>query len=49
MLTDLAAVLDPRFLRLSAEFNVRGGIYTTVVCEHRHADWQAPSRVDLPS
>ncbi len=28
--------MKPRFIRLKAEFNVRGGIYTTVVAEHRH-------------
>jgi 7-cyano-7-deazaguanine reductase len=28
--------------------DVRGGIYTTVVAEHRHPAWQAPDKVDLP-
>ncbi len=32
---DLLRVLQPRFLRLEAEFRVRGGLYTTVVVEHR--------------
>jgi 7-cyano-7-deazaguanine reductase len=49
MLNDLVAALDPRFLRLTAEFNVRGGIYTTIVCEHRHPEWRTRPRVDLPS
>jgi 7-cyano-7-deazaguanine reductase len=31
----LAATLAPRYLRLSARFNVRGGIYTNIVVEHR--------------
>ena len=31
---DLAAVLQPRFLEVEAEFKVRGGILTTVVCRH---------------
>ena len=35
MLDDLVAALKPRFLRLTAVFNVRGGIYTHVVAEHR--------------
>ena len=35
MLSDLVAAVAPRFMRISAEFNVRGGIYTTVVAEHR--------------
>jgi 7-cyano-7-deazaguanine reductase len=48
ILTDLVAACAPRFMRLSAEFNVRGGIYTTVVVEHRESDWQAPEPVQLP-
>jgi 7-cyano-7-deazaguanine reductase len=48
ILNDLVAACSPRFMRLSAEFNVRGGIYTTVVVEHRKPDWQAPEPVQLP-
>ncbi|HRP35578.1 MAG TPA: preQ(1) synthase, partial [Gammaproteobacteria bacterium] len=48
MLADLRGRLDPRFLRVTAEFNVRGGIYTTVVAEHRKPGWAAPPRVELP-
>jgi len=48
ILDDLVKATDPRFMRLTAEFNVRGGIYTTVVTEHRHPDWQAPEAVQLP-
>jgi 7-cyano-7-deazaguanine reductase len=44
----LAAELKPRFLRLTAQFNVRGGIYTTVVAEHRQSGWNAPPTVSLP-
>jgi 7-cyano-7-deazaguanine reductase len=36
---DLVGRLAPRFLRLTAEFNVRGGLYTTVAVEHRKAGW----------
>ncbi len=35
ILGDLVAATSPRFMRLVAEFNVRGGIYTTIVAEHR--------------
>ncbi len=48
ILGDLVEVTAPRFMRLTADFNVRGGIYTTVVAEHRAPGWQAPPRVDLP-
>src|SRR5271170_3849258 len=39
ILAALAAATAPRFLRLVAEFNVRGGIYTTVVAEQRQPSW----------
>ncbi|MGA7823885.1 MAG: preQ(1) synthase [Steroidobacteraceae bacterium] len=49
---EIAAHLDdtlhPRFLRLSARFNVRGGISTTVVAERRQRGWQAAPTVTLP-
>jgi 7-cyano-7-deazaguanine reductase len=48
VLADLVAATAPRFLRLTAEFNVRGGIYTTVVAEHRKPGWLAPPAVTLP-
>ena len=48
ILSDLVEATRPRFMRLTAEFNVRGGIYTTVVAEHRAPGWQAPVKVDLP-
>ena len=38
----------PRFMRILAKFNVRGGIYTTVVAEHRSAGWVAAAPVELP-
>jgi 7-cyano-7-deazaguanine reductase len=48
ILADLVAVTQPRFMRLTAEWNVRGGVYTTVVAEHRAEGWQAPVKVELP-
>jgi 7-cyano-7-deazaguanine reductase len=39
ILDDLVTALDPRFMRLTAEFNVRGGVYTTVVVEHAAEGW----------
>jgi 7-cyano-7-deazaguanine reductase len=44
----LVASLQPRFLRLTAQFNVRGGIFTTIVAEHRRTGWTAPPAVTLP-
>jgi 7-cyano-7-deazaguanine reductase len=48
MLDDLVAAIAPRFMRLSADFGVRGGIYTKVIAEHRAPGWLAPPRVELP-
>ncbi|HHH39249.1 MAG TPA: NADPH-dependent 7-cyano-7-deazaguanine reductase QueF [Sedimenticola sp.] len=48
ILDDLVAALAPRFMRLTADFNVRGGIYTTVVAEHRDPAWTSPPPVRLP-
>jgi 7-cyano-7-deazaguanine reductase len=48
ILEDLVNAVHPRFMRLTADFNVRGGLYTTVVAEHRLEGWEAPSPVELP-
>jgi 7-cyano-7-deazaguanine reductase len=48
ILDDLVKATAPRYMRLTAEFNVRGGIYTTVVAEHRAPGWQPPAKVELP-
>lgn len=48
MLDDLVGAIQPRFMRLSADFNVRGGIYTSVVAEYRAKDWTPAPEVDLP-
>ena len=48
VLHDLVAALAPRFMRLAADFNVRGGIYTSVVAEHRQPGWLGASPVSLP-
>ena len=48
ILNDLAKACQPRFMRLTAEFYVRGGIYTTVIAEHRVSGWTPPVAVNLP-
>ena len=47
ILDDLVAELQPRFMRVTAKFFVRGGIFTNVVAEHRAPGWQPAARVDL--
>ena len=48
ILDDLVRATQPHFMRLTADFGVRGGIYTTVVAEHRALNWRAPGKVELP-
>ena len=47
ILDDLAAATKPRFMRLTAKFYVRGGIFTNVVAEHREQGWKPQPLVDL--
>lgn len=48
ILDDLVAATQPRFMRLTAIFNVRGGVYTTVVAEHQQDSWKPKAKVELP-
>jgi len=41
ILDDLVKAAQPRFMRLTAKFNARGGIYTSVVAEHSKRGWKA--------
>lgn len=47
ILEDLATALAPRFMRLTGVWNVRGGIYTTVIVEHRKPGWIPTPKVEL--
>jgi 7-cyano-7-deazaguanine reductase len=49
ILDDLVGLLAPRFMRLTARFYVRGGIFTTVIAEHRKKGWNPPTPVQLPA
>jgi 7-cyano-7-deazaguanine reductase len=48
ILDDIVAATKPRFVRISARWNVRGGIYTNVVAEHRKKGWRPAQAVTLP-
>lgn len=48
ILDDIVAAIQPRFLRITAKWYVRGGIYTNVVVEHRKKGWKPQPLVDLP-
>jgi len=47
ILDDLAKAARPRYMRLTAKFYVRGGIFTTVVAETRKSGWQPLPEMDL--
>ena len=48
ILNTLVNKTQPRFMRISADWNVRGGIFTTVVAQHKADNWVAPEKVELP-
>ncbi|MDQ2069153.1 preQ(1) synthase [Natronospira bacteriovora] len=48
IMDDIVAAIQPKFLRVTGDFNVRGGIWTKVIAEHRAPGWTAPEAVDLP-
>jgi len=47
ILDDLVAATKPRFMRLTAKFYVRGGIFTNVVAEHKKEGWEPQIKIDL--
>ncbi len=48
ILDDIVKATDPRFIRITAKWYVRGGIYTNVVAEHRKKGWKPQPTIDLP-
>ena len=49
ILDDIVNAIDPRFVRITAKWYVRGGIYTNVVAEHRKKGWKPEPVVTLPA
>ena len=47
ILDDLATATRPRYMRLTARFHVRGGIFTTIIAERRKKGWRAPAVTEL--
>lgn len=47
ILDDLSRALKPRYMRLTARFYVRGGVFTTVVADHRKPGWQPAAKIEL--
>ena len=48
ILDDIVAAIQPRYLKVTADFYVRGGIYTTVIAEHRQSGWVPDDLIQLP-
>jgi 7-cyano-7-deazaguanine reductase len=48
VLDDIVEATAPRFVRVSARWNVRGGIFTDVVAEFRKKGWTPAEPVALP-
>ena len=47
IVNDLVAATKPRYLKLTARFYVRGGIFTTLVVDHRKHGWRPAPYVAL--
>ena len=48
VVSDIVKAIQPRFVRVHADWFVRGGIGTVVIAEHRKKGWKPAPRVDLP-
>ena len=48
ILSDLVTAVSPRYMKLTADFNVRGGMYTSVTAEHKKENWHSSETVTLP-
>jgi 7-cyano-7-deazaguanine reductase len=48
ILDDIVKAARPRFVRITAKWYVRGGIYTNVVAEYRKRGWKGQPLVDRP-
>jgi 7-cyano-7-deazaguanine reductase len=47
ILDDIVKVTAPRYIKVTAKWYVRGGIFTNVVVEHRKKGWKPQPRVEL--
>jgi 7-cyano-7-deazaguanine reductase len=49
IVNDIVAAIQPRFVRVHADWFVRGGIRTYVTAEHRKKGWKPLPKVELPA
>jgi len=45
IMDDLVGAMQPRYARLTADFNVRGGVFTDVIVEHTADGWTPGSTI----
>ena len=48
ILDDVVAACAPRYARMTATFNVRGGTYPTIITEYRQTGWTPAADSVLP-
>jgi 7-cyano-7-deazaguanine reductase len=46
---DIVKATRPRFVRITAKWYVRGGIYTNVVAEYRKKGWKPQPVIEMPA
>jgi len=49
VLDDIVKATRPRFIRVTARWYVRGGIYTNVIAEQRKKGWKPAALVQFPA
>jgi len=49
ILDDVVAACAPRYARMTAAFNVRGGTYPTIITEYRQTGWTPAADSVLPT
>ena len=47
ILDDLVKATQPRYMKLTAKFFVRGGVFTNVIAEHRMSGWEPLPSINL--
>jgi len=49
IVSDIVGAIQPRFVRVHADWFVRGGIRTYVTVEHRKKGWKPAPKIELPT
>jgi 7-cyano-7-deazaguanine reductase len=49
ILDDIVKTIAPRYIKVTAKWYVRGGIYTNVVVDHRKKGWKPAPKIEIDS